>query len=264
MTDMPSSGQTILITGASSGLGAGYARAFAARGADVVLVARRANRLESLAGELSGSFGVRVEWIVQDLTEDDAAARLHQAVSDRGLRVTGLVNNAGFGRRIGFHEEDPEDAHRMVTLNVTALVDLTRVFLPDLRAAERGLLVNIASVAAYQPIPRMAVYGATKAFVLSFTEALWAESRGTGLKVLAVSPGPTETEFVETAGHSADGGLPRMGADAVVRATLAALDRGETPPSIVVGMTNKAAAVLPRLAPRRTVARVLGQLMRDR
>jgi short-subunit dehydrogenase len=252
---------TILITGASSGLGAEYARAFAARGASLVLVARREDRLESLATELSKSCQCSVEVIALDLTKDGAAAALQQNIRHRGLTITGLVNNAGFGKREPLHDQDADEAHRMVTLNVTALVDLTMAFLPDLRRAPQGLLINIASVAAYQPIPMMAVYGASKAFVLSFTEALWAESRGTRLKVLSVSPGPTDTEFFDVAGHSADGGLPRMGADAVVRATLAALDRGETPPSIAVGMTNKAAAVLPRLAPRRTVARVLGKLM---
>ncbi|GAA1348844.1 SDR family oxidoreductase [Falsarthrobacter nasiphocae] len=258
------SGHTILITGASSGIGEALAREFASRGADVVLSARRQDRLEALAEEIRRDHGRRADVVPADLSDTDGVRQLLSTLDEREIRITGLINNAGFGKITPLHEQDPDEVHRMINLNVTALTDLTVALLPRLRSSTHGLLVNIASVAAYQPIPEMAVYAATKAYVLSFTEALWAESRGTSLKVLAVSPGPTETEFFEVAGHSADGGLPRATAAAVVETTLTALDRKDTPPSVAVGRSGTAAALAGRMTPRRLLLPALRRGMSRR
>ncbi|GAA2684881.1 SDR family NAD(P)-dependent oxidoreductase [Actinoplanes palleronii] len=249
--------QTVLITGASAGLGAEFARRLAARGADLVLVARRADRLERLAAELPG---VTVTTIAMDLAAPGAGERLSAAVAERGVTVTSLINNAGFGTNAPFHEEDPARVDAEIALNVTSLVGITRAFIDRLRAGD-GFLINLASIVAYQSNPRMAVYGATKAFVLSFTEALWYESRGTGLRVLAVSPGPTETEFFEVAGQAADGGNRRMRADQVVDRALRALDRRNPPPSVVTGAANRTMTFANRLVSRRLQATVVGKLM---
>lgn len=256
--------QTVLITGASSGLGAEFARRLAERGAHLVLVARRAERLESLAAELSAAHGVRVETIPLDLAEPGPGHALRAQLSERGIAVTALINNAGYAVYEPFSRSEPEALRAEVAVDVAAVVDLTREFIGDLQAAPGGFLVNLASVAAYQPTPGMAVYGASKAFVLSFTEALWEESRGTGLRVLAVSPGPTETEFFEIAGEGAGGGLPRMSAEAVVAHTLRTLERPSPPPSTVPGASNRALTTATRLVPRRALARSAGAMMTER
>lgn len=250
--------QTTLITGASSGLGALFARRLAARGSDLILVARRTDRLESLAAELSG---VRVTTIGMDLSEPGAGAKLAAATAERGLTVTSLINNAGFGTHGLFHEADPRRITDEITLNVTSLTEISRAFIEPLRAHGGGVLVNVASIAAYQPGPTLAVYAATKAYVLSFTEALWVESRGTGLRVMALSPGPTETEFFQVAGENADGGVPRMSPEQVVDRAIRALDRRDPPPSLLVGAANRVMAATGRLAGRRVTLAVLGRMM---
>ncbi|MGP9694708.1 SDR family NAD(P)-dependent oxidoreductase [Brachybacterium sp. AOP25-B2-12] len=254
--------QTILITGASSGLGVEYARRLAARGADLVLVARRADRLQALASELTERYGVTVTVIVKDLSEPGAGAELHERVTRQGVAVTALFNNAGFANSGAFHDIAPEDLAREVAVDVAAVVDVTRAFIDDLRAAPQGILVNLSSVAGYQPDPYLAVYGASKAFVLSFTESLHEEARGTALRVLAVSPGPTETEFFDVAGQGAAGGLPVMSAEDVVTESLAALERRSPPPSIVPGRFNRGLARAGRLMPRALVSRTAGAMMR--
>jgi uncharacterized protein len=148
-----------------------------------------------------------------------------------------------------------------IAVNVTSLVDLSRVFIERLRAAGIGVLVNVASLAAYQPTPTMAVYGATKAFVLSFTEALWYESRGTGLRVMALSPGATETEFFDVAGAQADGGTNRMRPDEVVKVALKALDRRTAPPSVIAGTRNRLMSHAARLVGRRRMTMTIGSMM---
>lgn len=257
-------GQTVLITGASSGLGAEFARQLVARGARVVLVARRRDRLEHLAGELAGqrADGARPEVIVADIAAEDAAAALRKELERRGLHITGLVNNAGFGTAAKLHRAPAERLHREVAVNVDAVVQLSRAFIEELRAAPHGFLLNMASMAGFQPNPNQAVYGASKAFVLSFTEALWYESRDVPLKVLALCPGPTRTEFFDVAGgKSAGGGLPMMDADAVVRAGLDALERPSPPPSLITGAVNRAVTLGPRVLPRRWMAWGSGKAM---
>jgi uncharacterized protein len=193
-------GALTLVTGASSGIGAEFARQLACRGSDLVLVARREDRLLALAAELETAHDIAVTVLALDLAEPAAAARLAARLRERGLRLTGLVNNAGFGTNSPFAQEDPDRLRAEIALDVQAVVEMTRTFIDDLRACGRGILINVASMAAYNPVPRMATYGAAKAFVLSFTEALWYEYRGTGLRVLALSPSATRTEFFDIAG----------------------------------------------------------------
>lgn len=255
--------QTSLVTGASSGIGAEFARQLARRGSDVVLVARRRDRLEALAAEIVAEHGVRATVVPLDLGEPSAVADLVAELDRQGLRVTSLVNNAGFATHSPFHDEDPDRVREEITLNVLTLVELTHALIDDLRAAGNGVLVNLASVAAYQGNPNLAVYGATKAFVLSFTEALWGEARGTGLRVLALSPGATETEFFDVARWSTrSGGSRRQTVEEVVTTALRALDRRNPPPSVVPGAVNRAFVAAGRLVTRRRLALLMGTLMR--
>jgi short-subunit dehydrogenase len=253
------SGTTALITGASSGLGEEFARQLAARGADLVLVARRLDRLEALAADLRSMTGRTVTVIAADLAAPDAAANLARTLEKKGLTISTLVNNAGFGTRNRFENEQPERIAEEIDLNIGVLVDLTKVFYDQLRANDRGALITVASTAAYQPVPLMAVYGASKAFVLSFTEALWYENRGRGLKVLCLSPGATKTEFFEVAGEGA-----RIGdfqtPEEVVGLALSTLDKRNAPPSVISGARNKAMAWSGRLVTRKTLVTVSGNL----
>ncbi|MGW2855679.1 SDR family NAD(P)-dependent oxidoreductase [Streptomyces sp. NPDC001215] len=254
---------TALITGASSGLGEEFARQWAERGADVVLVARRLDRLHELAVELEKNHGITATPIAADLARPGAAAELRAELESRGITVQTLINNAGFGSHGAFVEQEPEQISRMVQLNIGAVADLSRVFLPELMADGRGALVTVASTAAYQPTPAMAVYGATKAFVLNLTEALAYETRRSSLRVLAVSPGPVSTEFFDVVG-SRDAMVGRVATAAqVVTATRRALERGSTPPSVVVGLGNRLSVLSSRFAPRRVVLAVAGGTCRS-
>ncbi|MEU6370102.1 SDR family oxidoreductase [Streptomyces sp. NPDC046931] len=255
-------GTTALITGASAGLGEEFARQWAERGAGVVLVARRLDRLHELAADLEKSHGITATPIAADLARPGAGAALRADLDARGITVQTLINNAGFGSHGAFLEQDPEQIARMIQLNIGAVSELSRVFLPDLVADGRGALVTVASTAAYQPTPAMAVYGATKAFVLSLTEALAYETRRSSLRVLAVSPGPVSTEFFDVVG-TRDAMVGRVATPAeVVTATRRALGRGSTPPSVVAGLGNRLSALAPRFAPRRVVLAVAGRALK--
>ena len=261
MTAVDYRGQLILITGASSGIGAEFARQLARRGSGLVLVARREDRLKTLADELENQHGITATALACDLTQPGAAAYLAGQLSERGLRLTGLVNNAGFGTHGRFETEEPERIRSEITLDVHALVDLTRTFITDLQDAGRGVLINVASMAAYTPVPNMAVYGASKAFVLSFTEALWYENQRNGLHVLALSPSATETEFFDVAGQEAASGAQRLQAPQEVVATaLETLDRRNPPPSIAVGRMNRAMLAMTGLASRRRAVSFMGAM----
>jgi len=250
---------TTLITGASAGLGAEYARQFAARKHDLVLVARREQTLADLAAELRSSHGVEVTVIAADLSRPESASELHSRTTELGIDIDLLVNNAGFGTHGDLVDADLQRLTDEITLNCITLVGLTARYLPAMRARGRGTIVNIASTAAFQPVPHMAVYGATKAFVLSFTEALWSEERRHGIRVLAVCPGATATEFFEVAGESAAVGIKRS-AKQVVDHTMRELAGGK--PSFVDGGINAVTArVLTRLVPRRLVTVITDKAM---
>ena len=244
-------GTTALISGASSGLGEEFARQFAVRGANVVLIARREERLRELADRLHRDHRVTATPIALDLARADAASELRRELDDRGLGIQSLINNAGFGMKGPFVDADPARIAEMVQVNVASVVALTREFLPDLVRTGHGALVSVASTGAYQPCPNMAVYGATKAFVLSFTEALAYETRETGLSVLTVSPGATRTEFFDVVGRS-DAAVGRyQTSEQVVTRALHELDRSSTPPSFVSGRLNAAMSKVVGIIPRR-------------
>jgi uncharacterized protein len=254
-------GTTALVTGASSGLGAEFSRQLAARGADLVLVARRADRLDELAAELRVGHGIQTTVIAADLADARPGVALGAELAKSGIVVDTVVANAGFGTFGPFEREDPDRVADEIALNVSGLVDLIHSFYPGMKERGRGALVTIASTAAYQPVPNMAVYGATKAFVLSFTEALWYEARHSGLRVLAVSPGATATEFFDVAGNGEQFGLRRVPASDVVRMTLRHLDRARGSGSFVAGAGNALAAwASARIAPRRLATAGAGRL----
>lgn len=249
--------QTTIVTGASSGLGTEFARQLAARGSDLVLVARRADRLEALAEELIRAHGVTVTVIARDLGVPDAGRALRAELESRSIRATSLVNNAGFGTHGAFAEEDPDRLQSMITLNVGALVDLSRAYIDPLMSAGNGALINVASVLGFQPTPYLSVYGATKAFVLSFTEALWEEARGTGLRVLAACPGAMQTEFFDAAGsQTADYGAKRSTPEVVVKTILETLDQHSAPPSVITN--GRFLALANKILPRRQVVGLMG------
>jgi short-subunit dehydrogenase len=250
----------LLITGASSGIGAEFARQFAATGADLVLVARRRDRLDALAAELGRAYGTAVTVLPQDLSGPGAARAIVAALAERDLTVDGLVNSAGFGTAGPFLEEHPDRIAAEIAVNIGALTVLTRLLLPQLIASRGGVLINISSNAAYQPLPNLAVYAATKAYVTSLTEAIWRETRGTRLKVLALAPGPTETEFFEVAGSDQFRVGRAVGADRVVGEALALLRRRNPPPSYIVGGGNRLQALSARVAPRRLVLAIATRL----
>lgn len=253
--------RTALVTGASSGIGAALATALAARGANVVLVARREDRLIHLAERLQSDFGVTAHVISRDLVKDGAAADLADEVAGLGLTIDVLVNNAGFGTHSSFVDEDAARVSDEIALNVTVLVELTRALLPGMVERGFGAVVNVASTAAFQPLPQMAVYGATKAFVLSFTEALWGELEGSGVWALTLCPGATETEFFAAGpGEQASVG-PRQSVDDVVAACMKALDKPSPPPTVVSGLLNAALAKAPRFLSRRATIRVSRRVM---
>jgi short-subunit dehydrogenase len=257
MASIDFTAQTTVVTGASSGIGTAFARALARRGSDVILVARRLDRLQELASELEGDHGVRATPIALDLSRRGAGQVLAAEVAARGLTVTGLVNNAGFATDGPFHEEDPDRLQDEIAVDVANLVDISRAFIEPLRQAGRGILVNVASIAAYLPGPDMAVYSACKAFVLSFTEALWFESRSSGLRVLSLAPGLTRTEFFDDlAGGAYDGSYQTP--EQVVEAGLRSLDRGNRRPSVVSGRGNAMTVGIGRLFTRRRAVQLSG------
>lgn len=259
MIDLAS--QTVLVTGASSGIGREFAHALAGRGSALVLVARRADRLHVLADRLSAQHSVQAVPLVADLAQPNSPTRLHEALAAQGVQVTSLVNAAGFGTWGPFLEEDADRVEQEIAVDVSAPVRLARTFLPDLVRAGDGFLVNVASMAAYTPTPRMAVYGAAKAFVLSFTESLWAELRGTGLTVFALSPGATATEFNSVVGtDNATAGARMRTPEDVVATAIAHLERRNPGPSVIDGRLNRVASFGTRLASRRQVVTALHRL----
>lgn len=246
-----------LITGASSGIGLAFARRLAADGTNLVLVARSQDKLHTLAGELSEQHGIRAEVIAADLSAPGAAQGVWEEAA-RGLPVDLLINNAGFGTYGPFDSLPMPRETEEITLNITALVELTHLFLPAMLAQKSGAVVNVASTAAFQPVPYMAVYGATKAFVLSFSEALWAEYRMHGVRVLALCPGLVDTAFAETAGTHLPG--KSATAESVVQIALQALSRNRS--YVVPGGSNYRQSWGSRFLPRAVIAQISERMMR--
>jgi hypothetical protein len=250
----PSPTGTCLVTGASSGIGADIARELAARGHGVTLVARREERLCDLAAELNVDRNVRAEVVACDLGDAAARDRLAAEVAQRGLDVEVLINNAGFGSGGRFQEIDQARELELVRLNVEAVVDLCGRWVPGMVERGRGAVLNVASTAAFQPLARQATYGASKAFVLSFTEALHSDLAGTGVTATALCPGPVRSEFMDSPGFEAADDTPGfvwMSSADTARAGVRGLERGRR--VVVPGVKNLAGALAGQHAPRSVV-----------
>jgi uncharacterized protein len=261
VSDTTLRGRHALVTGASSGLGADFARELAGRGANLTLVARRQELLEAVGDEVGARHGVQVTLVPLDLTRPDAPESLHARTEGAGRPVDVLVNNAGYGLYGPFVEIPWEREGNMLQLDVVVPVHLTKLFLPGMLARDRGWVLNLASVGAYQPSPLYASYSAAKSFVLNFTEALNYELRGTRVRATALSPGITATQFLEVAGQRATRyqRMTMMQSPEVVRAGVEAMLRGR--PSVVPGRLNAVSAWSSRLLPRRLSAAVAHRLM---
>jgi uncharacterized protein len=245
--------KTALVTGASSGIGEAFARELASRKTDLVLVARSQNKLEQLATELVTEYQIKTEVIVQDLSQANAGKLLFDKIGVKGLTIDLLINNAGFGDYGKFCDRPLAKQIAMVQLNITVLLELTGLFLPQMKQRGSGGIINISSIAAFQPLPYMSVYAATKAFVLNFTEALWAENKDSGVKILALCPGPTESEFFKRADFPDSFGGGNSGSmvpsEEVVKDALKALAKNQS--TIVTGgIGNQLIANVPRFVPR--------------
>jgi len=248
---------TALVTGASSGIGLELAKLFAADRYDLVVVARRRDRLEALAREVTDRHGVRCEVMVADLATTGAPASVVRRLEDAALTVDILVNDAGFGALGRFAAMDVEAARRMIQVNVTALTELTRLLLPGMLARRSGRILNVASTAGFAPGPLMAVYCATKAYEISLSEALAEEVRGRGVTVTVLCPGPTRTEFQSVAGMASARlfKLPGvMDAAPVARAGYRGLMAGKR--MVVPGWSNRVLPFAIRFSPRGMVSRV--------
>jgi short-subunit dehydrogenase len=248
----PSTAGTALVTGASSGIGAAIAKELAARGLAVTLTARREDRLQTLATELAEEHGTEAEVIAADLGDPDGREQLTAELGRRGRSVEILVNNAGFGSQGHFSSADRGRQLDMVRLNIEAVVDLTARFLPGMVQRGRGAVINIASLAAFQPLPGSAVYAASKSFVLSFSEATRTELRGSGVSVTAVCPGPVRTEFVDAAGmgdvETSTPDMLWMSAEEIGRH---AVEGAEADKRVVVpGAINRAQSIVGQHTPR--------------
>jgi uncharacterized protein len=254
--------EMVLVTGASSGIGRELARCFAAEGCRLILVARKRKALEAVGEELHRAYKTQSEVLTADLAEPAAPGRIFAHLENHGTKVDVLVNNAGFGARGIFAELPLERQLDMLQVNVTALTHLTRLLLPGMLARRRGGVLNVASTASFQPGPGMAVYYATKAYVLSFSEAIAEELKGTGVTVSACCPGPTATNFVAAAGMEGARlfGRSVMSAEAVARLGHRAFRRGKF--VAVTGFRNRALAFSTRMAPRGLVRKVAKYLNR--
>jgi short-subunit dehydrogenase len=252
---------TALVTGASAGIGEAFARELASRRHDLVLVARRADRLHAAASELAAAHGIAVEPLAADLGAPDGVATVATRLADDARPVDLLVNNAGVGTSGRFWELPVEGEVAVVTLNVVALVQLTHAALGPMVARNAGGVINVSSLGAYQPVPLNATYGATKSFVSSFTNAVREELRATNVKLMALAPGFTHTEFQE---HSINPrGLPEFvwqSPDTVVSTAMRAFDRGRT--VCITGAVNVVAAAASSVMPAAVMRRVSGAVTR--
>lgn len=248
--------RTILITGASSGIGEEFARQLAARGSNLVLVARRRDRLNALCSELSGRFGIRADSIQMDLLQEQAPEKLFQRCARRGLPISIVVNNAGIGGNSRFTDLSIKHETDVIRLNVLALVKLTHLFLRSMIQRQDGGVINVASTAGFQPLPFMATYAATKAFVITFTEAIAREVTQYNVQVMTLCPGQTETEFHDV--NKIRKHAFSMSARSVVRQALRAFERGGT--LCVPGIGNKLMMFSERLWPRSLLVGVAKKL----
>jgi len=262
MNNSPIKDRWALVTGASSGFGADFSRELAAHGCNLILTARRADRLEALGRELNERFGVSVKTIPMDLLAPEAPQRLYDQARSTGIAVDVLINNAGFGLFGEFVAIDWQREQEMLQLNILALTHLTKLFVRDMAARNFGYVLHVASSGAYQPCPMYATYGGSKSYVLHFSEALNYELRHTGVHCTAVSPGPVLTEFQQVAGQSETHPYIRMNkmeSAAVARIGIRAMLRGRA--SVVPGWKVSLTAWVSQHAPRSWATAITGWLM---
>lgn len=255
-------GRTALVTGASSGIGSAFARELAARGMSLWLVARSDDPLQTLASELRAKYQVNVRVCVADLSQAEAVSEITAAVQATGGRVDLLINNAGFMTHGPFENIDPARDHAQVMVNVAAVVGLTHAFLPGMLERKSGGVINVASVAGFQPIPFLAVYSASKAFVISFSVALWEECRSRNVCVMGLCPGTTATQLFDRASAPEAALGPSRTPEQVVATALAGLAKRRS--LIVDGMKNTLLSHGPRLIPRWFAAKCAGQAVRPK
>jgi uncharacterized protein len=259
----PAPDRTAVVTGASSGIGVELARELARRGHGLTLVARREPELRALAGELTAAHGVRAEVVTADLASPDSRSELLDEIEGRGLTIDVLVNNAGLSTSGPVHRGDVHAELRMVRVDVEAVVELCTRVLHGMVERGTGAVLNVASVGAFQPLPGQAGYGASKAFVLAYTDALHAELAGTGVTATSLCPGPVETGFGEAAGIShedAEGALPKFmweTAEDVAKAGIAALDHGRS--VVIPGAANRIGAYAGRILPKSLLLPVMAR-----
>jgi short-subunit dehydrogenase len=259
---IPTQNKWTLITGASSGIGEAFAHEFAAKGRHLILVARSEDKLRALAEKLQSEHPIQAQFIVSDLSQEGSPMRVYQQCLERGLSVDILINNAGFATYGLFEQLSGLRQHQEVMLNVLAVVNLTHLFLPEMLKRKSGVVINVASTAGFQPIPNMAVYGATKAFVLSFTQALWEENRKRGVQFLTLCPGSTETEFFNVVGADEASVGKRDTPENVVQVALRSLQAKKV--YAVPGFKNYISAQMSRFFTRKQMLFIVGRMLRTR
>jgi short-subunit dehydrogenase len=252
--------KTALITGASSGIGAAFARALAAKGMNLILVARSQEKLYRLAELLMQQHAVHVEVVVADLRQEDAAQMVYDTVQRQQRSIDLLINNAGVATYGSFDQQPLQAQQDEILLNVNAVVSLTHLFLQTMIQNGHGAIINVASTVSFQPIPYMAVYGATKAFIISWSEALWAETRQHGITVVTLCPGRTETDIYQVMGTDNAGVGKKVPPEQVVRTGLHALEKGVM--TAIDGRSNYWISQTYRVLPRRVLVNLLERMFR--
>ncbi len=249
----------VVITGASSGIGAAFANYYAKIGKNLILIARTKDRLIEMKDKLEKKYQVKVVYLISDLSIESASMEIYNRVSEMKVSVEILVNCAGVATNGAVHVVDQEKQHNEIMVNVVALFDLTKLFLTDMIKRDNGQIINVASSSAYHPIPTMAVYAATKAFVLSFSESLSIECKGTGVQVFAISPGATDTNFFSSGGGVAYGKL--RSPNQVVNVTIEAMKKNRI--SKIDGWNNyMTSTFLPRVLTREKMVKVVYNIMK--
>ena len=250
--------KTVLITGASSGIGKAFAFEYAGKGMDLVLTARSEDKLMKIKKEIEEKFTVGVKVITKDLSKENSALELYKELSQSGINIDVLINNAGFGTSGEFHTMEFSSQHSQIILNTLSVADLTYYIIKKMAEKREGTIINIASTVAFQPVPYMAVYGATKAFVLSFSEALHQEYKDYGIKITAVCTGATKTSFFDKAGPVGMG-KPRK-AEQVVKTAVKNSEKNKL--YVVDGFGNYMVTLLARFLTRQKTVSISGNILR--
>lgn len=253
--------KTALVTGASSGIGQAFAEYLARQGVHLIIVARSTEKLQQFAKQWQSDYQVRVTVIALDLSNSDAALQLFEKITQQDLSVDILINNAGFGKWTNFLDQSSKSYQQMIMLNMLTLTQLTQLFLPKMLQQQQGIIINVASTAAFQPLPYIAVYGATKSYVLNFTEALAGEYQKSGVQFLALCPGNTLTNFAEVAQANTEG-MHAMTVDDVIHSAIRGLEKQQT--VVITGRLNYVTAQLARVVSRQFMVNLIAKMFKKR